>query len=391
MNFIILTDYYKPIIKSGSIIIDDLAREIINNGHDVTIVTFADNQKESCKISYDKNLKIIRIKAFLRPYGKLGRLLAEVQYSSKIIKNLKNLLDLECDGVICYAPSIFYGEAVKWLKDKYKVKAYLIVRDIFPKWTLDAGLLKEGILYKYFKKIEKNLYENINFIGIESKSDLNYFTKYGLNSSVSIEVLNNWAGPLKSIQSNLESDLIHSDIVNIVYGGNMGDAQDLKSLVNAIDSKILKDKARILLIGNGNQYESIKKLIIKKKISNISISPMLKRDSYLKILANADIGLVSLSKKLSSNNYPLKMIGYFQIGLPVLASVNPNNEIIKIINDYNLGFVSLASDKEKLNKNLKKLINDEKIRKLQGKNAQAFFNQKFDVKVAYIEIYKHFV
>ena len=44
--------------------------------------------------------------------------------------------------------------------------------------------------------------------------------------------------------------------------------------------------------------------------------------------AKADIGLVCLSEKMSSNNYPLKMLGYMQLAKPILASVNKNNERI---------------------------------------------------------------
>ena len=47
MHFLILTDYYHPIIKSGAIIVGDLTTELINNGHYVTIITFSDlNEKK---------------------------------------------------------------------------------------------------------------------------------------------------------------------------------------------------------------------------------------------------------------------------------------------------------------------------------------------------------
>ena len=77
MNFVILTDYFQPIIKSGSIIIGDLSEELINQGHKVSIVTFVNVQDEECKVSLDNNLQIIRIRCRSRSYGMLGRLWAE--------------------------------------------------------------------------------------------------------------------------------------------------------------------------------------------------------------------------------------------------------------------------------------------------------------------------
>ena len=91
MNFIILTDHYYPIVKSGSIIVGDLANELSQQGHKITIVTFVDNQSKACQINLEGEIQIIRIRSLTRKYGRVGRLLAEQSYSSKIKRNLKNL------------------------------------------------------------------------------------------------------------------------------------------------------------------------------------------------------------------------------------------------------------------------------------------------------------
>ena len=391
MNFIILTDYYYPIVKSGSIIVGDLANELSQQGHKITIVTFVDNQSKACQINLEGEIQIIRIRSLTRKYGKVGRLLAEQSYSSKIKRHLKNLQNIPCDGIICYSPSIFYGKAIRWLKKKYNSKAYLIMRDIFPKWAIESGLLKKGLLYNYFKITEKNLYSSCNVIGIEAKSDLEYFENYGLNKSIKIEVLNNWGSPLNQINDYLSDNPLDDRKVNIVYGGNMGDAQDILSLVNSIDYSILGQRAIMLLMGDGNQFDKIKNTINKKNLANIVLMPTVDRKTYLSFMLKADIGLVSLSKKMSSNNYPLKMIGYMQLAKPILASVNKNNEMIQMIVKNNIGLVSLASDEKSFNKNLDIMITNEAMRKEQGENAFKLFNDKFTVRVAALQIYKHFL
>ena len=210
MNFILLTDYYYPIVKSGSIIVGDLANELSQQGHNLTIVTFSENQRKKCEITVEGKLQIIRIRSLTRDrkYGRVGRLWAEHRYSNKVIRNLKNLQNIQCEAIICYSPSIFYGKAIKWLKKKYNSKAYLVVRDIFPRWTVDVGILKKRhlLLYKYFKLVERNLYSSCDVIGIEAKSDLEYFENYGLNKSIKVEVLNNWGSPLGQIDDYLSSD-----------------------------------------------------------------------------------------------------------------------------------------------------------------------------------------
>ena len=391
MNFILLTDYYYPIVKSGSIIVGDLALELSQQGHKITIITFVDSLTKAYQISLEDGIQIVRIRTLTRKYGRIGRLLAEQSYSSKIIRNLKRLQNIKCDGIICYSPSIFYGKAIRWLKQKYNSKAYLIMRDIFPKWALDTGLLKKGVLYNYFKFIERKLYSVVDIIGIEAKADYEYFEKYGLEKSIKIEILNNWGAVANQADTRLHQNITNNNKVNIVYGGNMGDAQDLLSLISLIDHSILDERALLILIGSGNQFESIKDIIHRKKINNIILMPSVDRKTYLSILSNDDIGLVSLGKKMLSNNYPLKMIGYMQLSKPILASVNKNNEIIQMILDKNVGLVSLAGNEEEFNKNLNILITKKTLRKEKGNNGFKLFNDKFTVQVACSQIYNHFL
>ena len=391
MRFIILTDSYYPQVGSGSIIVGDLVNEFINQGHEILIITFVDTQNKSFIVSKKGDITILRIRIRVRGYGKIGRLIAESRYSKEIIKNLKNLPENLYDGVICYSPSIFFGKAIIDLKTKFNVKAYLIVRDIFPKWVLDAGLIKDGLLFRYLKNIESILYNSSDVIGIESKSDLDYFKKYKLQSSIQIEVLNNWSSELESFFSKVgKTKFLDSKKINIIYGGNMGSAQDLLSLVKLIDISVLNNRAVIYLIGDGDQYLNIEKIIKKKKLSDIVLMPSMKRSKFLPILANADIGLVSLNEKLISNNYPLKMIGYMQLSIPILASVNRDNEIIGLINEKKIGFASIAKDKFSFNKNLNEMISDNSARKIQGKNAKSIFDENYTVKVAFSQIFSHF-
>ena len=85
------------------------------------------------------------------------------------------------------------------------------------------------------------------------------------------------------------------------------------------------------------------------------------------------------------------MMGYIQLGKPLLASVNKDNEIVDLINDYKIGEVSLSENTKSFNLNLKKMIKDEKLRKSYGSNAIELFKNKFTVSIAAKEILKNFI
>ena len=390
MKVILFSDYYYPTIKSGSIVIKDLATELARLGHEAIVVTFNEKQKESFLDSKEGDVRVIRIKCKLRKYGMIGRLIAEIRYSSLIIRSLKKIKIEKVDGIISFSPSIFYSRAITWVKNKYKIKAYLIVRDIFPKWLLDAGILKPGLLFSFFKRVEQKLYKSVDFIGIESVKDLDYFKPY-LNNLTHLEVLDNWGSSLEPLDiEEYNSSVLPSDRVNIIYGGNMADAQDLYSLLDDLEDSALDDKAFLTLIGSGHQLDNIKSLISSKNLKNVKLLDEVDQKTYLGILKKADIGLVSLNKKLKSNNFPLKMMGYIQLSKPILASVNENNEIINIIKNNDIGLVSVSGDSESFNKNLQDMIEDKEKIKIQGDNALTLFNSRFTVTIAIEKILKQF-
>jgi len=62
-----------------------------------------------------------------------------------------------------------------------------------------------------------------------------------------------------------------------------------------------------------------------------------------------------------------------------------------MIENNNVGLVSLASDKKSFNKNLDIMITNEAMRKEQGENAFKLFNDEFTVRVAAFQIYNHFL
>ena len=76
------------------------------------------------------------------------------------------------------------------------------------------------------------------------------------------------------------------------------------------------------------------------------------------------------------------MMGYIQQSKPILACVNPNNEIIEIIKKNDIGQVSLSGDKKELNNNLITMIQDKERLKEQGANAFELFERRFTVKIA---------
>ena len=124
------------------------------------------------------------------------------------------------------------------LKIENKCKSYLILRDIFPQWAVDLGLIKSyGLPYYFFKRVERYLYSTADFIGVQTPANLKYFNGNELNGKGHVEVLQNWLASSKSKKCTI--DVKNSSLNGrkiFVYAGTLGDAQDLSVFINLAES-----------------------------------------------------------------------------------------------------------------------------------------------------------
>jgi hypothetical protein len=58
------------------------------------------------------------------------------------------------------------------------------------------------------------------------------------------------------------------------------------------------------------------------------------------LLNKSDLGIVNLDKKHTTHNVPGKSLNYLANGLPIIASLNPGNDFIDIVNENGVGYAT---------------------------------------------------
>jgi len=74
------------------------------------------------------------------------------------------------------------------------------------------------------------------------------------------------------------------------------------------------------------------------------------------LIADADIGLVSLEKDIYKVAYPSKVMTYLGMGVPILALVEPESELAKNIENHGLGAVPGNAMPEEISRTLSNLV-----------------------------------
>jgi glycosyltransferase involved in cell wall biosynthesis len=394
MRILLFVVYYLPSTSSAAKLIHDLALEFTKRGHDVTVVAPDHDAETDIQCDYDDKVRVIRVKTGeIRGVSKLLRGYREISLSRILWKKAKSFFNENSfDLIIYYSPTIFFGPLVKRLKSLFGCPAYLILRDIFPQWAVDAGIIRKGLLYRLLKHFEKINYDAADIIGIQSPANKLYFSERGLDKKYRTEVLYNWMSLNEHDDSSghfLEKLGLNGKVV-FFYGGNIGIAQDIDNIVRVAVRLQDVPEAHFLLVGEGSEVPRLKREIQRIGLKNFLIHPAMEQQDYMRMIADVDIGMISLDRNLKTHNYPGKMLGYMCHAKPILASINPGNDLQAILQTHEAGLVCHNGEDEVFYNQALQLIKNSDLRVQMGINGRNLLENTFSVSTAASQILSHF-
>lgn len=349
MNVLLVTDAYPPMRTSAANQIYDLARAFAAAGNEVSIIIPDSEQIDPVRISDENGVQLVRVRAWqTKDVNYLRRTFAEwinpwVMWHRLRANRIFSLQQYQ--GIVWYSPSIFWAPLIARLKAHFKSPSYLILRDIFPDWALDLGLIKPGLAYRFFKRVEQNQYAQADVIGVQSPNNLTYFKKHYPHIKAKLEVLWNWVGNHRETPCSI--DLSKTPLAGrkiFVYAGNMGIAQGMDTLMNLV--KAMRDDRGLgfVFVGRGSEVEQLKKQVLREKLDNTLFFDEIDPTQIPGLYRQCAFGLIALDRRHSTHNIPGKFISYVQAGLPVMAFVNFGNDLVELIAQHQLGQAFIDED-----------------------------------------------
>jgi glycosyltransferase involved in cell wall biosynthesis len=242
------------------------------------------------------------------------------------------------DGVVWYSPSIFLGAVAHRLKRQSGCPAYLIVRDIFPEWAVDMGIMGRGLPYRFFKLAERYQYSVADTIGVQTRANLPYFERWAQRSSRGVEVLQNWLANAPDVGCSIQVQqgaLAGRKI--FVYAGNMGVAQGMDILLDLAQRMRERTDIGFLFVGRGSESTRLRDDAAQRGLDNVVFHDEVDPTEIAGLYAQCHIGIVALDPRHKTHNIPGKFLSYMQAGLPVLANINGGNDLVELIERERVG------------------------------------------------------
>lgn len=361
-------------VSTGQGMYADLIREFHRLGHRVTVAA-ASRAGEPTGVYDEGGIRVLRIRlpALMR-FGFAGKGLAQallpLYYTRALMKHPEML---PCDLVITPTPPISLGSVVTLVKKTSGAQAYLILRDFVAQGAVDLKMVRRGgPVHRWLRSQEHSLLAACDSIGCMSPANVECAHRlYPQETRHKCHVLQNF---LAAVPQLVATDLDRAEFglgneFLVVYGGNMGRPQRLENILElALRCKDLTD-VRFFLLGDGTERDRLTRQVTARQLRNVSIAPPLDPDRYRRLLTLASLGIISLHENLSVPSHPSKIIGYLSQGLPVLASLNKDNDLGHIIDRGGWGMWAPAGDVAGLESCLRSMYANRDVRNTMSRKA----------------------
>lgn len=112
-----------------------------------------------------------------------------------------------------------------------------------------------------------------------------------------------------------------------------------------------------LFVGDGADCGRIQRRAAAMKLDNVRFLPLLDQNDFRGLLAASGICLVTQQQSVSEIAFPSKIVTYLAAGRPIIASVNSECEVARVVRESGAGRVVDAEEPEALSGALQELRN----------------------------------
>ena len=388
MKILIVTPHFYP----ENFRINDFALEFKNRGHKISVLTAIPDYPKGkfyagygfIKKSRENYDGVFIYRAPLIPRGTGSNIRLALNYISFVIGGIITSLFIirnEIDIIFVFEPSpITVGIPAIFIKKIKKIPLCFWVLDLWPESVVAAGKLKSSFIPRILNPIVKYIYKHSDKILVSSNGYIDSIIDKGVSRD-KIEFFPQWAEPIfKPVKSNaylLKG--IPEKSFKIMFAGNIGEAQDFPSILEAARRLKHDQEIQWIVLGGGRREKWVKSKIKEYNLEDcfhlIGSFPLEKMPGFY---ANADVMFFALKDEyIFSITIPAKVQSYLASGKPILAMVN--GEGGKVVDDANAGFSCPAETPHELVENILKMkkMNKKEISKI-GQNARKYYEDNFE-------------
>lgn len=380
MRILVLSQYYYP----EPFRINEICEELVNRGNQVCVLTANPNYPDGEIYDGYQNIsskdlingvEIYRCKCRPRHQGSLNLALNYIDFVIHAKKMLKYISrDFDCVYIYQLSPITSCLPAVRY-KNRKKIPIFLYCLDVWPE-SLKGSALDNPFCMKIFGLFSRYIYKSADLIAVTSPTFSNYISNLCEIDKSLIKYIPQHANEIKVASKKL-MDKTNINTVNIMFIGNVGEAQNIECLLRAVSYIQDRSKFKVHIVGSGSNYKKCVSYANELELNDTVIfHGRHSKSEILNFYALADICFVSLKNEgVVGNTIPGKVQEYMSAGKPILACMN--GDTVDLVKKAKCGICVPADDAHELSKAIIRMTSLETNLKCMGDNAKKYYYNNF--------------
>jgi colanic acid biosynthesis glycosyl transferase WcaI len=391
MRILVLTINYWPEQTGIGAVLTHRCEYLASQGHEVTVCTAMPYYPEwrihrayAGKLFFleERNgVKILRSWLWVpRKVTSAKRIAFEVSFlASSLLGAIRNR---KPDLLLVASPPLGLGISAVALSRWWKIPYVFDAQDLQPDAAADLGMLPGPVLPMLYR-LETMAYRNAALISTVTGGMRNKIIGKGIPANKVVVVPPTADGSLFDVGTLISGDEFrrkHNLGGKFLVGhcGNMGVKQGLDLVLDAAVHLKERRDLLFLLAGDGAKKASLEQRAFALGLSNVHFFPLQDTAAFLQMLAAMDAGLIVQQSTVSDIVFPSKTVTLLSAARPVIAAVNVNSEIGRVIQNSRGGVVVEPEDPHALAGAAQEFLSDPEKRFAMGEYGRQYALQHWE-------------
>jgi glycosyltransferase involved in cell wall biosynthesis len=284
------------------------------------------------------------------------------------------------DLVLGTSPPIFQAVSAAAIAAVRRRPFVLEIRDLWPEFAIDMGVLRQPILVALSRALERALYATATHLVVNSPAYGTYLESKGVAAEKITLVPNGVevrAFDPMARGERLRVALGVRDKFVVTYAGALGLANDIPVILRAAARVADDRRIHFLLVGDGAARAAMEAQARELHLANVTFTGPRPKAEMAEVLAASDACLATLLHiSMFRMPYPNKVFDYMAAGRPTILAID--GVIRDVIERAGGGVAVTPGDDEALARAVRDLSADPQRARAMGAAARGYVEQHFD-------------
>lgn len=356
MQILLIHQAFTTIDEPGGTRHHELARQLAIAGNQVTIITgqlsYLTGQATGGGLRVvtekdDSGVEILRVPSYAKWHRSFLHRLVSF-FSFMLVAIIVGLRRKHVDVVWGTTPPLFQGVAALIVARLKGASLLFEVRDLWPKFAVALGVLRNRIVIGLSQWLERFLYRNADAVMINSPGFRDHVEERGgrevvlVPNGVDVGMFSEGG----FLSAGWDDPMLAGKFI-VLYAGAHGEANDLAVLLEAASRLKEVEEIRFVLVGDGKEKGALVNLAKEKCLENVIFCPPVSKTEMPSVLANADVCLAILKPlEAFKTTYPNKVFDYMAAGKPIILAID--GVIREVVEDAGAGLFVQPGDAQAL-------------------------------------------